>query len=205
VNLLFKTLNLQTEYIQIKISFDLFGGSKFLFYLCKLNGERPESAPKHPLRTMKDRIRLIMESQHMTQKTFANFIGMSEGSLSSVFNGRTRPTLNIVEAIKNKIPAINTDWLMFGRGQMYADGNDAADVQQPGGNVVRKEPEIEFSGTDAVPQPTSKQQLISQGVIVTPNNSAKQDLNFFDKHQRKITEIRVFYDDQTWESFVPKK
>ncbi len=23
--------------------------------------------------------------------------------------------------------------------------------------------------------------------------------------QRKITEIRVFYDDQTWESFVPKK
>jgi hypothetical protein len=23
--------------------------------------------------------------------------------------------------------------------------------------------------------------------------------------QRKITEIRVFYDDQTWESFTPKK
>ena len=23
--------------------------------------------------------------------------------------------------------------------------------------------------------------------------------------QRKITEIRVFYDDQTWEEFVPKR
>ena len=50
---------------------------------------------------MKDRIRQIMESQHMTQKTFASFIDMSEGSLSSIFNGRTKPTLNIVDAIKN--------------------------------------------------------------------------------------------------------
>ena len=26
-----------------------------------------------------------------------------------------------------------------------------------------------------------------------------------DKQSRRITEIRVFYDDQTWESFVPKR
>ena len=25
------------------------------------------------------------------------------------------------------------------------------------------------------------------------------------KTQRNITEIRIFYDDQTWETFVPKK
>ena len=26
-----------------------------------------------------------------------------------------------------------------------------------------------------------------------------------DKPQRKITEIRIFFDDQTWETFLPKK
>lgn len=31
------------------------------------------------------------------------------------------------------------------------------------------------------------------------------DVKNIDKQPRKITEIRVFYDDQTWESFVPKK
>lgn len=36
----------------------------------------------HQIRDMKDRIRLVMESQHMTQGTFANFIGMSPASLS---------------------------------------------------------------------------------------------------------------------------
>ena len=52
---------------------------------------------------MKDRIRLVMENQHQTQKVFANFIGMSEGALSSIFNGRTKPTLNIVEAIRKNV------------------------------------------------------------------------------------------------------
>ena len=68
---------------------------------------------------MKDRIKKVMESQHMSQQTFAHSIGMSPASLSSIFNGRTKPTLNIVEAIKDKIPRISTDWLIFGKGDMY--------------------------------------------------------------------------------------
>ena len=68
---------------------------------------------------MKERIKEVMESQHMTQQVFAQFIEMSPASLSSIFTGRTRPTINIVEAIKRKIPNLNTDWLMFGIGEMY--------------------------------------------------------------------------------------
>ena len=30
-------------------------------------------------------------------------------------------------------------------------------------------------------------------------------MKYFDKPQRQVTEIRIFYDDQTWETFVPKK
>ena len=67
---------------------------------------------------MKDRIRQIMESQHMTQQVFADYIGVGAATLSSIFNDRTRPTLNIVESIKKKIPNTNTDWLMFGSGDM---------------------------------------------------------------------------------------
>ena len=76
---------------------------------------------------MKDRIRQIMESQHMSQQTFANFIGMSAASLSSIFNNRTKPTLNTVEAIKSKMPRLSTDWLMFGRGSMFIDDTPTTD------------------------------------------------------------------------------
>jgi hypothetical protein len=44
-----------------------------------------------------------------------------------------------------------------------------------------------------------------QGVNRTPKNIAQAAVKYVDKPQRKITEIRIFYDDQTWETFVPKK
>ena len=111
---------------------------------------------------MKDRIREIMESQHMTQKVFASFIGLSEGSLSGIYSGRTRPTLNVVELIKDKIPAISTDWLMFGKGKMYVTDSESS-------------------------------------------AAVSHEVKYIDKPQRQITEIKIFFDDQTFESFVPKK
>lgn len=80
---------------------------------------------------MKDRIRQLMESQQMNQQSFANFIGVSPASLSSILQERTRPTLNIVEAIRSKMPNLNTDWLMWGEGEMFQPGSTDA-VKEPG-------------------------------------------------------------------------
>ena len=151
---------------------------------------------------MKDRIRQLMESQHMPQKSFANFIGISEGTLSGIFNERTRPSLQTVEAIKNKIPTLNTDWLIFGRGPMYMDESSAADAP---GNAPAKEPTLEFAPPSSTPFSSGQEANYGRRVVNTPNNQQKFDLNYFDKMPRKIAHITVYYDDQTWETFVPKK
>lgn len=78
---------------------------------------------------MKDRIRQLMEAQHMTQQMFAQFLGMAPATLCSILNERTKPTLNTVEAIRNKFPNINIDWLMFGNGTMFVD--DAKEMMPP--------------------------------------------------------------------------
>ena len=110
----------------------------------------------------------------MTQKTFASFIDMSEGSLSSIFNGRTKPTLNIVDAIKRKMPAVSTDWLLFGKGKMYVDENDDPGVDGEGADQHSPlTPQLAFDDMVNLPYPTTSE---SMG-----------------------------FDDQTWESFVPKK
>lgn len=154
---------------------------------------------------MKDRIRRIMESQHMTQQTFAQFIQMSPASLSSIFNGRTKPTLNIIEAIKQKIPALSTDWLLFGRGPMYMDQVSQPDDTSSGN--VQTEPVDQMLDFDSFSPTPSGAQLptLQQGVQTTPNKNEKIIMKYFDKPQRQVTEIRIFYDDQTWETFVPKK
>ena len=95
---------------------------------------------------MKDRIRQIMESQHMSQQTFANFIGMSAASLSSIFNNRTKPTLNTVEAIKSKMPRLSTDWLMFGRGSMFIDDTPTTDPSPAEDTDMGSEHVADFGG-----------------------------------------------------------
>ena len=161
---------------------------------------------------MKDRIRQIMESQHMTQQVFADYIGIGAATLSSIFNGRTRPTLNIVEAVKKKIPNISTDWLMFGSGEMYLPQEEPLDdafSPSDSGSDGRPQVQNPMLDFDAIPSPT-----LQNGRPMTQNsNSVKstrldldtREVKTIDKPQRRITEIRVFYDDQTWETFIPQK
>lgn len=157
---------------------------------------------------MKDRIRLIMESQHMTQQVFADSIGVGAATLSSIFNGRTRPTLNIVEAIKKKIPNINTDWLMFGSGDMYTSDIVPSDASETAPTEPQRmsSPMLDFDApASPTPQNVASQYLKSNSVRNTRPEIVREEIKFVDKPQRKVMEIRVFYDDQTWDTFVPAK
>lgn len=163
---------------------------------------------------MKDRIRQIMEAQHMTQQVFANYIGTTPATLSGIFNDRTRPTINIIESIKKKFPDISTDWLMFGIGEMFQsahhDEPNEADVPSPvTPRQVPQEPLFDF---EAVAPPTSPAPQYSHQVAPHHNSvrntrqeSVREEVKYIDKPMRRVTEIRVYYDDQTWESFVPSK
>jgi hypothetical protein len=53
---------------------------------------------------------------------------------------------------------------------------------------------------NGAPTPQGGNMAKNQGrKIVAP------EVKYSDKPQRQITEIRIFFDDQTWETFVPKK
>lgn len=172
---------------------------------------------------MKDRIRKVMESQNMTQQEFADFVHISPASLSSVFTGRTRPTLAIVEAIKSALPDISTDWLMFGSGNMWLSENTYYN------NVSAGSEQGEAEGGSAAPNPPHPDVVGGASAVLDfggalPANSSSPangsyvpqsgvtDIRFMnnvvknnDIKQRTITEIRIFFSDQTWETFVPKK
>ena len=147
---------------------------------------------------MKDRIKRIIESQHMTQQEFAENIKIAPATLSSIFTGRTAPSLKIVDAIKSRIPDISTDWLLFGRGAMTdfdSTPETAGSISDTINSNIDNHPRIETSATETSetsgPENTSK----TRGIQLVKN---------CDKNERHIVEIRIFYDDQTWETFVPK-
>ena len=171
---------------------------------------------------MKDRIRKVMESQQMTQQEFADFIHISPASLSSIFTGRTRPTIATVEAIKKSLPDVSTEWLLFGVGDMYINKekdsiNEGSDHCGQASNVGG-EPTLDFCASSTAS--TTPQIAEGEGSLDSGNMSEQRRVGFrngqvadnYDKvvknidiRQRTITEIRIFYSDQTWETFVPKK
>ena len=157
----------------------------------------------------KDRIKLIMEEQHMTQQVFADFLQQSPATLSSIFNGRTRPTLNIVDSIKMKIPDINIEWLLYGTGEMYiSHPNDSVD-DSTGASGVHRDLMLDFEAPASFAQ--NGQQMTHPGThfqsgIKGPHTeSGHEEYNIVEKEPRRVTEIRVYYDDQTYETFVPAK
>ena len=144
----------------------------------------------------------------MTQQVFADYIGLAPATLSSIFNGRTRPTLNVVEALKKKIPNISTDWLMFGSGEMYQNTpeNSMPTPSASENGIFDQSPMLDFDQNPSVPPQNMGQ--MTQNMINIKNSRpelVREDIKILDKPQRKVMEIRVFYDDQTWDTFVPVK
>ena len=175
----------------------------------------------------KDRIRQIMESQHMTQQVFADFLQQSPATLSSIFNGRTHPSFNIyineklvtikeLDSIKEKIPDISIEWLLYGTGDMYISHSDSsADTFSPS-QENGQDMMLQFETSSPASQgahpisPNSRQNptpsnVFQQGVRNTPSDYVREEIRLVEKEPRHVTEIRVYYDDQTYETFVPAK
>lgn len=153
--------------------------------------------------SMKERIKQLMESRGLSQKAFAQFTGISEGTLSGVLNDRTRPTLQIVEAIHTHFPNVSLEWLLYGLGNMEnkKEGGEVA------GKIAGGQASLKSEGSARQMSSTlfgtqGDAQVVTAGQTV--GAAQKEIVKYIDKPVRKITEIRVFYDDQTWESFTPK-
>lgn len=150
----------------------------------------------------------------MSQQEFAKAIEVSPASLSNIFNGRTNPTNNHVSAIHHHFPDININWLMFGEGNMYVadepagqeSGNATAGVSSSSVSPQSDEGLL-FPDMSAKPvggalpfsaDPAGKREII-QGETAIP--VIREVVKYIDKPQRRITEIRIFFDDGTYEVF----
>lgn len=178
---------------------------------------------------MKERIRAVMEYARQSQQDFALRLGISPASLSSIYTGRTNPTNNHVMAVHRAFPEININWLMFGEGQMILE-NVIVDCNNSLGEKDKlNESDLNgLTGSDGMSSILDSNELsckeanhvssaASLGGVASTHRSSNADyasahasyrdyrinaINI-DKTQRKIKEIRVFFDDGTYESFVP--
>ncbi|MBQ8051532.1 MAG: helix-turn-helix transcriptional regulator [Bacteroidaceae bacterium] len=153
---------------------------------------------------MKNRIYQIMKKEGLNQKEFSETTGISPATLSSIFNGRTSPTLNHAELLHKRFPKLNMSWLMFGEGEMFVSDEEPRSASRDGVGqdaagqfaAVGLEGEHLAGADDGSPAFSFP---VAGGDPKMP--VIREVVKYVDKPQRKITEIRIFFDDGTFQVF----
>ena len=70
---------------------------------------------------MKERILEFLRKENKTSSQFAEEIGVQPSSVSHIISGRNKPSLDFVVKMLQRYDGLNTDWLLFGTGDMYKE------------------------------------------------------------------------------------
>jgi transcriptional regulator with XRE-family HTH domain len=70
---------------------------------------------------MKDRILGFLKAENKSSSQFAEEIGVQPSGISHIISGRNKPSLDFILKMLEKYPFLSTEWLLFGKGEMYRD------------------------------------------------------------------------------------
>lgn len=147
---------------------------------------------------MVNRIFTFIESQQLTPTEFADKIGVSRASISSIKTGRTQPTLSLVEKIKQHFSDVDVNWLIFGEGEapskiesnteddLLFDKLDNVENDTPAPSVAN-----DYQAVYIASSPKTEENELEQSNITPPTIN----LN------KSIKKVILLYDDGSFEEF----
>ena len=164
---------------------------------------------------MKERLVQLLDLEQLTPSKFADIIGVQRSSVSHVISGRNKPSFDFLQKTLKAFPGLNADWLMLGDGTMYDQmGRDVS------GNLFAtpSEPvEASFPDDLITEDQDSVQKVDSEEAFQEPQTSANVNpipapggdkaskaVSKMDS-MKKIVQVMVIYDDDTFRSFGPSQ
>lgn len=148
---------------------------------------------------MKERIATIISKEGITAAQFAEKIGISASSLSHILSGRNNPSLEVVTKIHKSCNYIQLNWLLYGEGAMEQPTNHYMNSVNP--DIEHAENPL-FAPNDSIECQNSKDNPL-ESALIAPKVAVKEHIKYIEIPQKKITEIRIFFDNGTYETFRP--
>lgn len=97
---------------------------------------------------MKDRILQFLKSENKSSAQFAEEIGVQPSGISHILSGRNKPSLDFVIKMLEKYKFLSTEWLLFGKGNMYSEPSmqqlfdETMDISTNEDKTVKAVPEL---------------------------------------------------------------
>lgn len=152
---------------------------------------------------IKDRIKIIMERENMASGAFAESITIQQSTLSHILNGRNNPSLDVIMKVHQKYNYINLEWLLYGKGNMIEENYTTT------GNTSVFLPSLfdenPINSSRETVDPENRKEMALKTTTTTSKEPVKQEVIYMERPPRKITEIRIFFDDNTYETFKGEK
>ncbi|MDL2323391.1 helix-turn-helix domain containing protein [Bacteroidales bacterium OttesenSCG-928-A17] len=160
---------------------------------------------------MKDRIKKIMEREGLNPASFADILDINRQTMIATLNRNKIASINIVMAVLEKFPDINSDWLLFGKGPMTKGGKVVIQSSLFEDEDSTIEPEETYlENTEKIPTVEPKKYEYPQDspldMVKSEDQAVYNQINIPQKNtNRKIDKIVVFYDDKTFMTLIPEE
>lgn len=145
---------------------------------------------------MNTRLKQFLAAENITQAQFADTLNVVRASVSHILSGRNNPSFDFIKAMMANYPALNMEWLMFGKGKMYKD-SDKNEKKE------REEEVLLFPETDTFIEPGETYSVTVDEIVGSEQPSIKLDtldeITQVVNKQRKVTKIIILFDDGTYQ------
>ncbi len=144
---------------------------------------------------------MLMEKENMTSGAFAESIGIQQSTLSHILNGRNKPSLDVIMKVHQKYSSIDLEWLLYGNGNLNEQSQKSISMDfLPS---LFDENAINTSNISA--EREYRKEMPLKEPDYNTKEPVKQEVKYIERPPRKITEIRIFFDDNTYETFKGEK
>lgn len=148
----------------------------------------------------RDRIKLIIETEGVTQAAFAESTGINTSTLNHVLTGRNNPSIEVITKILSTYPQYEYEWLLHGNGSMWTE---AYSEERAKSSTISL-----FQGTTAATnfteRPTPEPRTSSEK-SPTERKSLPSLGPFAKVSVKRVQRVIIYYDDNTYETLYPSR
>lgn len=158
---------------------------------------------------VRDRILQIMSREGLKAASFAESINVAQATLSQIIRGRNLPSMDFMLRLRQRYPDISLDWLLSGEGCMSKLEDetkllgDADKLMNECGSLPLLFAENAENLTESSCLSENRKEFAVKSNKNIVKSAVNQEIIYKERPARKITEIRIFFDDNTYETFKP--